>query len=146
MNEKAYAEIELEKKCPQPTPPLAIAVRYHPSGDENKTLPARVFRYEEEPGRVALVIDTPQGLKFQGGVYYHGSRHNNGSNRTIFNNGTWDYIQAEADGTAKIPQWHYKQHADYIAHRIKAQQNADAMQAATEAAMKAKREAQAAGV
>lgn len=146
MNQRVYEEIETEKKCPQPTPPIGLPVIYHPSGDKSKILPARVYRFEDEPGRVAVTVDTPTGLQFKGGVYYHGSRHNNGSNRTIYNNGTWDYVQSEADGTAKIPQWHFKQHADYIAHRIKAQENADAMQKATEAAMKAKREAQAAGV
>ena len=146
MSAKVYEEIEIEKKNPQPTPPVGLRVVFHSGGDKSKTLPADVMRYEDEPGRVALMVATPQGWQFKGGVYYHGSRHNNGSNRTIFNNGTWEYVQTEADGSAKIPQWHFKQHNDYIAHRIRAQENSEAMQKATEAAMKAKREAASAGV
>jgi hypothetical protein len=141
VNQKVWDEIEEEKKKPQPTPPIGLAIVFHGGGDKSKPVPARVFRYEDEPGRIAVTVETPTGLQFKGGVYYHGSRHNNGSNRTIYNNGTWDYIEGET-----APKWHFKQHTEYIERRQKAQQNAETMQAATEAAMKAKREAQTAGV
>jgi hypothetical protein len=138
---RVWDEIDIEKKNPQPTPPIGLPVVWHHAGDKNKPTPARVYRYEDEPGRVALTVETPTGLQFRGGVYYAGSKHNNGSNRTIYNNGTWDYVQTEADGSAKIPAWHYDKHKAYIEKRMQAQRNSEAMQAATEAAMKAKREA-----
>lgn len=134
-NERVWAAIEAEKATPQPTPPDCLRVRYFKGGGKTPA-PADVFRYEDEPGRVALLVQTPQGVKYQPGVYYQGSRHNNGSNRTIANNGTWDYLEGE-----KIPAWHFNKHKEYIEKRVAAQRRNEDMQAATEANMKAKREA-----
>lgn len=139
-NEIVWTQIEKEKKAPQPTPPI-MPVQWFQGGDRRKPCPAFVLRsYPDDPGRVDLVTFNDKGMIPKLGVYHHTSLHNHNGNRQIFDKGTWDYCEGD-----KVPQNHYDNHKQYIERRENAQRNAEQMQAQTEAAMKAKKEAELAG-
>jgi len=92
MNEKAWNDLEADKKRPQPTPPVGYAVQWYRSGNTSDPVPALVSGIEG-PGRLKLVafpINT--FMQHKSGVYHVSAKvHDQKGNPTTGRCGSWDY-------------------------------------------------------
>lgn len=116
----ALAEIEKEKRRPQPTPPVGMPIVWYLNGD--RRLPrAAVVTDIEGPGRIAVAI-TPKNSQTLHRTGVHYTHHPDCEDEDdqpkntpqVARNGTWDYVPGYF---STIPREHFQPHLDLIEKR-----------------------------